>query len=70
MILMKYEVECIKNIEWVEWYEIVFNGGGGATIFMLLMVIDLIYGTMNETDEDRMWMHQKYGICRIIQNLH
>ena len=29
-------------------------GGGDATVFMLLMVIDLICGTMNETDEDRM----------------
>ena len=41
-----------------------------APTLMLLMIFDWIEEKMNESDEDRRWVHIKYRICLIVRNLH
>ena len=48
--------------------EIPSNWKTAAPNLMLPMMSDLIDKTMNESDEDIRWVHQKYGICQIVPN--
>ena len=58
MRLMKYEGECIKNMEWVESYKIVFDWEKlTVSTVMLPTMSDWFDDTINDIDTVRMWVH-------------
>ena len=71
MWVMKYEFDCIKNMELVESYEKKFQSKQTTSLnFLLPVMFDWIGKTMNESDEVWRWLHQKYGMSQIIQIFH
>ena len=70
IIVMKYEGECIKNMEWVESYENFIQQKTAALTFLLPTIFFWIDKIMNDSDEVWRWLHEKYGMSRIIQNVH
>ena len=56
-------------MEWVKYYEIFIKSKQTNALTLLLpTIITLIKETMNYSDEVWRWMHQKYGMSRIIRN--
>ena len=71
MIVMKYEGECIRNMDWVKSYKNFVRSEKTTDITLLLPTIFYwINETMNEIDEVWRWMYWKYGMSPIVQKLH
>ena len=70
MWVMKYECDCIKNMEWVELYGTFIQQQQKVFYLMLLTMFNWIIKIMNYSDEVWSWLHQKYLMSRIIQKLH
>ena len=70
MRVMKYEAECIENMEWVESYETYIWFKKTALTLMLPIVFDLIDETMNKSGEVWRWVHQRYSMSPIVKQLH
>ena len=60
MLVMQYEGECKHCIQLKK----------SALTLLLMEMFDGIDETMNESDELLRWVLQKYGMSRIIGNLH
>ena len=61
MWVMKYEVECIKNIEWVKLYKNYMKSKQtNAFILLFPKMVDWINETMNGSDELWRWVHWNY----------
>ena len=68
---MKYECECIKNIEWFKSYKNFIQPKQTTDLASLsLVMVNLIDETMNFSDEVWMWVHQKCGIIQIVKKLY
>ena len=71
MWVVKYECECIKNMEWFKSYENYIHSKQITGIDSLFPeMVDWIDETMNVSDELWMWVHKNYGMISIIQTLH
>ena len=71
MWVMKYEYECIKNMEWVESYgNYIQLKQTTAITSLLLTMVDWINKTMNASDELWRWVHQNYGMSWILNKLY
>ena len=68
--VMKYEGECIENMEWVELYKNYIQSFKTALNLLLSMVFDWIDEKIIERDSVWMWVHQKYVMSRLILKLY
>ena len=71
LIVMKYNSECIKTVEWFKSY---INCIGlkqtSALNLILLTMFYLIDETMNDSDEVWKWVNQNYGICLVVRKFY
>ena len=68
---MKYECECIKDMELVKSYKnCIQSKQTTAFTSLFLAMFDWINKTMNESDEVWRWLHQKYVMVRIVWKLY
>ena len=71
MRVMKFEDECINNMEWFESGKKIHSiERKTALTFLLPMMFDGIDVTINESGEVWSWLHQKYVMIQIRNKLH
>ena len=69
--VMNDERQFIKTMEHVESYINCVKSKQANTLYLLFtMVFDSIAETMNESDEVWRWVHQNYGMSKIIKKLY